>query len=148
MTARVSRPEHRRTSQTQRSRCPEEQQFERHERLSVHAGDVEFRSAIVVTARKVFTGALSDRFSRPSVQQMPAPRNRNFTGSKKEASDGRPSEFVGEIRDELNLVGQKPAGPAKFAMFVVRPLLNLGFRRFLSNLRRYTDERYATTSQA
>jgi hypothetical protein len=37
---------------------------------------------------------------------------------------------------------QKPVGPAKLAMFVVRPLLNLAFRRFLSNLRRYTDTRF------
>jgi hypothetical protein len=36
---------------------------------------------------------------------------------------------------------------AKVAMFVVRPLLNLAFRRFLTNLRRYTDERFATTRQ-
>ena len=44
-------------------------------------------------------------------------------------------------------LAQKPAGPAKLAMFVVRPLLNLTFRRFLSDLRRYTDTRFATTSR-
>ena len=44
-------------------------------------------------------------------------------------------------------MAQKPAGPARLAMFVVRPLLNLGLRRFLSNLRSYTDTRFATTGQ-
>lgn len=42
-------------------------------------------------------------------------------------------------------MAQKPAGPAKLAMVVARPLLNLALRRFLTNLRRYTDERFATT---
>jgi hypothetical protein len=42
-------------------------------------------------------------------------------------------------------LAQKPVGPAKVAMFLVGSLLNLGFRRFLSNLRRYTDKRFATT---
>ncbi|OBG36663.1 SRPBCC family protein [Mycobacterium sp. E3198] len=36
-------------------------------------------------------------------------------------------------------MAQKPAGPARLAMFVGRPLLNLGLRRFLRNLRSYTD---------
>lgn len=36
-------------------------------------------------------------------------------------------------------MAQRPAGPAWLAMFVARPLLNLGLRRFLRNLRRYTD---------
>lgn len=36
-------------------------------------------------------------------------------------------------------MAQKAAGPARLAMFAVAPLLNLGLRRFLSNLRRYTD---------
>jgi hypothetical protein len=40
-------------------------------------------------------------------------------------------------------LAQKPAGPAKLAMFAARPLLNLAFRRFLANLRRYTDKRFA-----
>jgi hypothetical protein len=44
-------------------------------------------------------------------------------------------------------LAQKPVGLAKLAMFVVGPLLNFGFRRFLSNLRRYTDKRYAATPQ-
>jgi hypothetical protein len=41
-------------------------------------------------------------------------------------------------------LAQQPAGPAKLAMFVARPLLDLAFRRFLTNLRRYTDKRFAT----
>lgn len=44
-------------------------------------------------------------------------------------------------------MAQKPAGPARLAMVVVGPLLNLGLRRFLSNLRRYTDSRFAATQQ-
>jgi hypothetical protein len=40
-------------------------------------------------------------------------------------------------------MAQKPAGPARPAMFVVRPLLNLALRRFLKNLRSYTDARAA-----
>ncbi len=38
-------------------------------------------------------------------------------------------------------MAQKPAGPARLAMFAVAPLLNLGLRRFLKNLRSYTDAR-------
>jgi hypothetical protein len=41
------------------------------------------------------------------------------------------------------IMAQKPAGPARLAMFAVAPLLNLGLRRFLSNLRNYTDARAA-----
>ena len=37
-------------------------------------------------------------------------------------------------------LAQKPA-------VVGRPLLNLAFRRFLSNLRRYTDTRFAASRQ-
>ncbi|MGO9384753.1 MAG: SRPBCC family protein [Mycobacterium sp.] len=44
-------------------------------------------------------------------------------------------------------MAQKPAGPARLAMFVVGPLLNLGLRRFLGNLRNYTNTRFATTGQ-
>jgi hypothetical protein len=40
-------------------------------------------------------------------------------------------------------MAQKPAGPARPAMFVVGPLLDLALRRFLSNLRSYTDARAA-----
>ncbi|KKC04615.1 SRPBCC family protein [Mycobacterium nebraskense] len=44
-------------------------------------------------------------------------------------------------------MAQKPAGPARLAMYVAGPLLDLGIRRFLRNLRRYTDARYSTTQQ-
>jgi carbon monoxide dehydrogenase subunit G len=44
-------------------------------------------------------------------------------------------------------MAQKPAGPARMAMFVARPLLNLMLRRFLANLRAYTDRRSATARQ-
>jgi carbon monoxide dehydrogenase subunit G len=40
-------------------------------------------------------------------------------------------------------MAQKPAGPARMAMVVVRPVLNLMLRRFLGNLRAYTDRRFA-----
>ncbi|OBH53038.1 hypothetical protein A5687_07950 [Mycobacterium mantenii] len=36
-------------------------------------------------------------------------------------------------------MAQKPAGPARLAMVVVGPLLNLALRRYLRNLRSYTD---------
>ncbi|OBJ10087.1 hypothetical protein A5624_16565 [Mycobacterium sp. 1482292.6] len=36
-------------------------------------------------------------------------------------------------------MAQKPAGPVKPAMVVVGPLLNLALRRYLRNLRSYTD---------
>jgi hypothetical protein len=41
----------------------------------------------------------------------------------------------------------KPAGPARLAMAVVGPLLNLALRRFLRNLRSYTDNRFAASGQ-
>ncbi len=44
-------------------------------------------------------------------------------------------------------MAQKPAGPARLAMYGVGPLLNLGLRRFLRNLRSYTDARYSATQQ-
>ncbi|BBY00301.1 SRPBCC family protein [Mycobacterium seoulense] len=44
-------------------------------------------------------------------------------------------------------MAQKPAGPARLAMYLVGPLLNLGLRRFLRNLRSYTDDRYSATQQ-
>jgi hypothetical protein len=62
------------------------------------------------------------------------------------AEDYRVEVIPGGCRITWTLA-QKPVGRAKFAMLVVRPVLSLGFRRFLSNLRRYTDKRYATTSQ-
>ncbi len=44
-------------------------------------------------------------------------------------------------------MAQKPAGPGRLAMVFTGPLLNLALRRFLSNLRRYTDNRFAATQQ-
>ena len=44
-------------------------------------------------------------------------------------------------------MAQKPAGPARLAMFFVRRLLNLALRRFLTNLRSYTDTRFAGAQQ-
>jgi carbon monoxide dehydrogenase subunit G len=44
-------------------------------------------------------------------------------------------------------MAQKPAGPARLVMPLVGPLLNLGLRRFLRNLRRYTDARFPVTRQ-
>jgi carbon monoxide dehydrogenase subunit G len=63
------------------------------------------------------------------------------------AEDYRVENIPGGCRMTWTLA-QKPAGPAKLAMFVARPLLNLGFRRFLANLRRYTDKRFATAPQS
>ena len=42
-------------------------------------------------------------------------------------------------------LAQRLAGPARFTAFATTPLMNLAFRRFLANLRRYTDQRFATT---
>lgn len=44
-------------------------------------------------------------------------------------------------------MAQQAHGPARLAMVVVGPLLNLALRRYLRNLRRYTDARYATSPQ-
>jgi hypothetical protein len=44
-------------------------------------------------------------------------------------------------------MAMKPVGPARLAMVAFGPLLNLGLHRFLSNLRRYTDNRFAATQQ-
>jgi hypothetical protein len=44
-------------------------------------------------------------------------------------------------------LGQKSVGPSRWVMFVTKPVINLGYRRFLANLRRYTDKRFATTPQ-
>jgi hypothetical protein len=41
----------------------------------------------------------------------------------------------------------KPVGPAKVSMVVFGPLLNLGLRRFLRNLRSYTDTRFSAAQQ-
>ncbi len=39
-------------------------------------------------------------------------------------------------------------GPARLAAPLTGPVMNMAFRRFLSNLRRYTDERFTTTHRA
>lgn len=44
-------------------------------------------------------------------------------------------------------MAQKPAGPARLVMPLFGPLLNLGLRRFLRNLRGYTDARFPVTRQ-
>ena len=62
------------------------------------------------------------------------------------AEDYRVEVIPGGCRMTWTLA-QQPVGPAKVAMFLLRPLLNLAFRRFLANLRRYTDARFAATSQ-
>lgn len=41
-------------------------------------------------------------------------------------------------------LAQEAQGLSRFTMTPGRPLLNLGFRKFLANLRRYTDERYSS----
>lgn len=63
------------------------------------------------------------------------------------AEDYRVQVIPGGCRMTWTLM-QRPAGPAKLVMPVVKPLLNLAFRRFLANLRRYTDIRFATTPQS
>jgi hypothetical protein len=63
------------------------------------------------------------------------------------AEDYRVEVIPGGCRMTWTLA-QQPAGPAKPAIFVVRPLLNLAFRRLLTNLRRYTDKRFAVTQQS
>ncbi|ORV15434.1 SRPBCC family protein [Mycobacterium celatum] len=62
------------------------------------------------------------------------------------AEDYRVEVIPGGCRLTWTLA-QQPAGPAKLAMFVLRPLLNLAFRRFLTNLRSYTDTRFAASRQ-
>jgi hypothetical protein len=44
-------------------------------------------------------------------------------------------------------MAQKPAGPGRLAMPMAGPLVNLVLRRFLRNLRSYTDSRFAATQQ-
>lgn len=39
-------------------------------------------------------------------------------------------------------------GPARWAAPLTGPAMNMAFRHFLSNLRRYTDERFSTTRRA
>src|SRR5699024_8335221 len=44
-------------------------------------------------------------------------------------------------------LAQKPAGLSRVAMFLGRPVMDLMFRRFLTNLRKYTDARFAAARQ-
>lgn len=44
-------------------------------------------------------------------------------------------------------MAQKPAGASRLPMRLFAPLLNLALRRFLRNLRRYTDARFAAARQ-
>lgn len=62
------------------------------------------------------------------------------------AEDYRVEVIPGGCRLTWTLA-KRPTGPAKLAMFVLRPLLNLAFRRFLTNLRSYTDTRFAASRQ-
>ncbi|MFI5719231.1 SRPBCC family protein [Nocardia sp. NPDC051750] len=43
-------------------------------------------------------------------------------------------------------LAQRLAGPARFTAFAAKPFMNMAFRRFLANLRRYTDRRFAVTT--
>ena len=42
------------------------------------------------------------------------------------------------------ILAQRLAGPARFTAPAAVPIMNIAFRRFLANLRRYTDRRFAT----
>jgi hypothetical protein len=54
------------------------------------------------------------------------------------AEDYRVEVIPGGCRPTWTMA-QKPAGAARSAMFLVGPLLNVALRRFLRNLRSYTD---------
>jgi len=62
------------------------------------------------------------------------------------AEDYRVEEIPGGCRLTWTMA-QKPAGPSRLAMPLVGPLLNLGLRRFLTNLRGYSFNRFATTER-
>jgi hypothetical protein len=63
--------------------------------------------------------------------------------------------FVEDYRIEATAQGcrltwtlaNRLTGPAKLFSPVSGPLMNLAFRRFLTNLRRYTDKRFATAGR-
>lgn len=57
------------------------------------------------------------------------------------AEDYRVEDIPGGCRLTWTMA-QKPAGAAWLAMFIARPILNLAFRRFLTNLRKYTEARF------
>lgn len=44
-------------------------------------------------------------------------------------------------------LAQRLAGPARYTSWLAGPFMNMAFRRFLANLRRYTDERFAPAAQ-
>jgi len=44
-------------------------------------------------------------------------------------------------------MAHKPAGPARLAMFVGGPLLNMALRRLPANLRSYPTKRFAIARQ-
>lgn len=62
------------------------------------------------------------------------------------AEDYRVDVIPGGCRLTWTMV-QKPARGAGLGMAVFGPLLNLALRRFLRNLRNYTDTRFAATQQ-
>ena len=62
------------------------------------------------------------------------------------AEDYRVDVIPGGCRLTWTMV-QKPARGAGLGMAVFGPLLNLALRRFLRNLRTYTDTRFAATQQ-
>lgn len=70
-----------------------------------------------------------------------------------ESSTSTLAAFVEDYRIEPTTGGcrltwtlvNRLTGPARLFSPVSAPLMNLAFRRFLSNLRRYTDKRFETT---
>ena len=44
-------------------------------------------------------------------------------------------------------LGKKSVGPSRWVMFVTKPEINLGYRRFLANLRRCTYNRFGRSVQ-
>ena len=43
-------------------------------------------------------------------------------------------------------LAQSAAGPARIGLVIGRPLMNLSFKWFLANLRRYTDQRFGSAN--
>lgn len=62
------------------------------------------------------------------------------------AEDYRVEAIPGGCRLNWTMAVQ-PAGPARLAMPLFAPLLNLTLRRFLRTLRTYTDNRFATAQR-
>lgn len=71
-------------------------------------------------------------------------------------STGAVAAFAEDYRIEQTAQGcrltwtlaQRLAGPARFTAFLAVPFMNLVFRRFLRNLRRYTDRRFASAAHS